>query len=219
MGLRVLMATTVAVLLGLATVGLSEETGKQAKASPPSKEEAVAELTPAQQEYLKQVKHLRTQVRIAQLELELLEVKEAPERDIAAKAEQLYALEGKMHALRVKNADVEQGLRRAFRHERRHRHGRGAGGDDMMPGPGRGRGMGRGGRGIGPRARHRGAGGCDLGPGRDPGMGRGGGRGRGAGRWPGWDVPAEGTPEAGPPGGVIPPPEAPPPPPVEPAPQ
>ncbi len=139
------------------------------------------ELTPDEQAVVDQAQDLRKQVEINRLELRLLELKDAPEQDIAERAEQSYRLQGRLHALRVKHHDVlakvwQHGARRAWR------HGRGRGDRFAGDGPGMtahrgrgmhgaGRGMGRGGRGMGLQ---QGMGHGGRGMGLQQGMGRGG---------------------------------------------
>lgn len=121
------------------------------------------ELTPEEQAFLDRTNELRKEIKITNLELALLEAKDAPEGEIATKAEQLYRLQGQAYALRAKNRDL---ARKLWRHERGDRHRLGMG-----------RGMGR--------RTHRGMGsgmGRGMGHGRHRGMGHGGEPGRGHGR-------------------------------------
>lgn len=145
------------------------------------------ELTPEEQAFLDRTNELRKEIEITNLELALLEAKDAPEGEIATKAEQLYRLQGQAYALRAKNRDL---ARKLWGHERGARPGLGMGrgmGREMHRGmgPGMGRGMGRGshrgmGQGGGPGMGHgrRGArfgmgdGGRGMGPGVGPGQGR-----------------------------------------------
>jgi len=155
-----------AVLLASATVALAE-TKQETKA--PEKPALTAE----QQAAVEQMKDLHKRLRIARLELALAEAKEAPEREIAKKAEDVYRLQGQMHAFRVRHP----GIGRLMRQERGEwRGGRGGG-----EGRGRrgGHGMGRGGRhAMGGRGGRRGMGGRGGGMG---GLWGGEGRGRGMG--------------------------------------
>ena len=143
----------------------------------PAQRPKAPELTAEQKALLDDVQELRKQIRIAELELALLEVKDAPEGQIAAKAEDLYRVRGQMYALRAKHPELAGRL-----HGQRMRHawgrgrglGLGHGGDQPGMGRHRGGGMGRGmGRGMGP----------GMGPGMGGGMGRGrrDGSGRGMG--------------------------------------
>lgn len=200
-------ALTTAVVIGILAISSAVLAAEQADRRIPAagKGEKAIQFTPEQQAFLDQAKELRKQVRIARLELQLAEAKEAPEREIAQKAEGLYSLLGKEHAFRVKNREVAQQLRQRTRQEWRERRGRGAQdelglgrgrgrGGGLGAGPGRGgrqgRGMGRGGRGFG-RGRGAGMGLMPGAGGEQPGMGRrgegrgrdmGGGRGMGRGR-------------------------------------
>ncbi len=180
---RLLLGVLGAVLLASVTVALAEtkETPK-----PP----VAPALTAEQKATLQQMKDLHKRLRIARLELALAEAKEAPEREIAGKAEDMYRLQGEMHAFRAKHPEVG----------RLTRHARGQGGEQGM-GPGCGcggrggemgmsrRGMGGHGRGMG-RHMSPGAGQCcpfaEKGMGADccPGVGpeRGGMMGSGQGR-------------------------------------
>ncbi len=149
------------------------------------------QLTPEQKALLEQAKDLRKQIRIARLELLLAEAKDAPEGEIAARAEHLYALLGRQHAFQVKHRALFRELR--GRMGRRWRHGRG---EAVAPGRrGAGRGIGRG-AGMGWM---QGQGLREQGRGR--GMGGGMGRGRGAGMQRGWRGPIydETAPAPGPP--------------------
>jgi len=133
------------------------------------------ELTPDEQAVVDQAQDLRKQVEINRLELRLLELKDAPEQDIAERAEQGYRLQGRLHALRVKHQDV---LAKVWQHGGRRvwRHGRGRGDRFAGGGPGmrahRGRGMHGAGPGMGRGGRGMGRGGRGMGP--QQGMGRGG---------------------------------------------
>ncbi len=178
-----------ALLIGTVTASMAQQAVKpQPEGMPP-------EMTPEEKAFLDQVQELRQQLRITQLELALLEAKEAPEAQIAEKAEAVYRLEGRLYALHAKNRQMAQGLERE-RPRGARRHGPGVGGGRGM-GPGMGPGMGRGrGRGMG-RGMEEGFGpqgqGLGRGMGRhrghpmEPGMGRGMGRrmGRGEGRYMG----------------------------------
>lgn len=117
---------------------------------------------------------LRKDMQIARLELRILELKGAPEQEIAAKAKDVDRIRDEMRAFVTKNADTLRRLR-----QEQGLWGRGRGGAGMGRGLGRGPGMQRGlGRGFG------------LGPGCDrqmgPGMGRGRGREMRPGLGPGW---------------------------------
>ncbi len=169
------------------------------------------QLTPEQKALLEQAKDLRKQIRIARLELLLAEAKDAPEGEIAARAEHLYALLGRQHAFQVKHRALFRELR--GRMGRRWRHGRGEAVAPGRRGAGRGigRGAGMGRHGMRGRGRGRGAGaGAGMGwmqgqglreQGRGRGMGGGMGRGRGAGMQRGWRGPIydETAPAPGPP--------------------
>jgi len=159
------------VLLASATVALAET--KQDPKAP-----AKPALTAKEQAALQQMKDLDKRLRIARLELALAEAKEAPEREIATKAEGVYRLQGEMHAFRVKHPGIGRLARQERGQWRGGREARGGG-----RGWGRGAGMGRGGRhGMG---------------------GRGGGMagpwaGEGRGRGMGWQMEAgQGCPFAG----------------------
>lgn len=185
---RLAMSGLGVVLLASATVALAET--KQDPKAP-----AKPALTAEEQAELQQMEDLDKRLRIARLELALAEAKEAPEKEIATKAEGVYRLQGEMHAFRVKHPGIGRlmrqeghrwgggpGMGRGGRHGmgergggmgRGGRHGMGGRGGGMAApwaGEGRGRGMGHGqGRGMGLE--------------RDRSMGRGGGmRGRGGGR-------------------------------------
>jgi len=123
-------------------------------------------LTAEQQALVTEAKGLRKQIHIARLELALAEAKEAPEKEIAAKAEHLYRLRGRLHAMMVKHPELRAlaGSPRAG-----WRQGRGCGLGMQGQGPG----MGRGGK----RWGMHGAG---------PGMGRGWQGGPGPGMGQGW---------------------------------
>ncbi len=109
------------------------------------------DFTPEEQAFLDRTKELRKETQITRLELALLEAKDAREGEIAAKAEQLYRLRGRLYALRAKNRDMVQklwrhGMRHQWRQEREARHrwgmGRGMGrGIHQGMGHGMGRGM------------------------------------------------------------------------------
>ncbi len=167
----------VASACGLTAVWLSTAAAQQPPRQRPRVERP--QLTAEQEAVLERGKALQKELRIARLELALLEAKDATEEDIALKAEDVYKLQGRLHALRVKNPEVARELRRYHRREAR-KLGRGRG--DAWGGPGWGRG-----RRFG-RRRGAGAGfGCTPGcPGmgfqRGRGAGAGWGRGGGAGR-------------------------------------
>jgi hypothetical protein len=145
------------------------------------------ELRPEAQAFLDRAGELRKDIEVTRLELSLLEAKDAPEGEIALKAEQMYRLRGELYALRAKNRELAGELWQSER-GRPHR-GRGAGpgmgqgrGRGMGPGMGQGMGQGRG-HGMGPGM------GQGMGQGRGhgmgPGMGQGMGQGRGHGMGPG----------------------------------
>jgi len=147
MGRTMWLVFTAAALLALAaTTVMAQVKGAPARDAAPA-------LTAEQQAVITEAKDLHKQIQIAQLELRLAELKGAPEKDIAAKAEDVYRLRGTLHALIAKHPEIAPAVRGQGR-----RGGRGGG-------IGGGRGMGRMGRGGG--------------MGRGPGMGRGGGMGRG----------------------------------------
>ncbi|UCC68802.1 MAG: hypothetical protein JSV79_02410 [Armatimonadota bacterium] len=143
----------IALLAFGVSAAIAERTGRPASAG----EEL--ELTAEEQAFLDRANELRKEIKITNLELALLEAKDAPEGEIATKAEQLYRLQGQAYALRAKNRDL---ARKLWRHERGDRHRWGMG-----------RGMGRG--------MHRGMG-RGMGHGRHRGMGQWGEPGRGHGR-------------------------------------
>ena len=183
---RLAMSGLGLVLLASATVALAET--KQDPKAP-----AKPALTAEEQAALQQMKDLDKRLRIARLELALAEAKEAPEREIATKAEGVYRLQGEMHAFRVKHPGIGRLARQERGQWRGGREARGGG-----RGWGRGAGMGRGGRhGMGGR-------GGGMGRGGRRGMGgRGGGMagpwaGEGRGREMGWQMEAgQGCPFAG----------------------
>jgi len=154
----------VAVIAALAVAVTVAAAGRAERPAP-----TAPELTPEQKALVTEAKDLAKQIRIAQLELALAEAKDEPEGRIAEKAENLYRLRGKLHALSVKHPEVA----RALVQERGGRGWRG------LRGPGGGRGR-RGGLGMMGRGGMRG-----LGMGRGPGRGMGLGRGRGQGMVPG----------------------------------
>lgn len=172
------------------------------------------ELTPEEQAVVDQAQDLRKQIEINRLELRLLELKDAPEQDIAERAEQGYRLQGRLHALRVKYRDVlakvwQHGGRRAWRHGRARGDRFAGGGPGMrahrgqgMHGPGPG--MGRGGHGVGRGGRNMGRGGRGMGL--QQGMGRrmGPGMHRGMGFGPDAGVGLEMEPGMGPAAGLEP---------------
>jgi len=136
-------------------------------------------LGPEQQALVDETRDLGQRIRIARLELRLAEAKGASEKEIAAKAEQLYRLQGKLHGLFAKHPE----LRAMMRHRTRHAW-RGA--DGLRPG---GPGMGRMRRGMGTRAR-----GCTCPLGRGTGRRMGHGWGWGGGQLlnPAWRGGGEG---------------------------
>lgn len=140
------------------------------------------ELTAEEKATLERAGALQKDIRITRLELALMEAKEAPESTIATKAEELYRLQGTMHALRAKHPALMLKVRReAQRQVWRHRHMRGRGGAGLEWGPqspGRWMGPGR-----GPAMRQQGppAMGPGVGQGRGHGMMREFGRGVGEG--------------------------------------
>ena len=118
----------------------------------------IPELTADERAVVEQARALQKDIRIARLELALAEAKEAPESEIAGKAENVYRLQGKAHALRAKHRELFGKLQR-----QRARRGPGMGfgrGQQMGPqgrrvGPGMGHGMRRGmGQGVGPQMGH-----------------------------------------------------------------
>ncbi len=174
----------VASACGLTLVWLGVAAAQQP--APPRPRVERPELTAEQQAALERGKILEKELKIARLELALLEAKDATEEDIALKAEDVYRLQGRLHALRVKNPEVARELRRYHRREAR-KLGRGRG--DAWGGPGWGRGR-RLGRRQGPGAGFGCTPGCpgmgfQRGRGGGPGWGRGAGGGRGRGGGPG----------------------------------
>lgn len=168
----IVAAVAVLALLASLAVGTTEKPAPAAADRPAVEKK----LSPEQEASLAQLNDLRKQLRIAKLELRLLEAKEAPEKEIAAKAEQVYRLQGQLHAFVAKHRELG-GLRTG--------RGRGLGaGPGGRMGLGRGLGMGRGLRGQG-MGRSRGMMGQGMGPGRglgargERGMGMGQGMGRG----------------------------------------
>jgi hypothetical protein len=167
------VAMACALTLLWVTVSVAEKPARQRPRERPRVERPA--LTAEQEAVLDRGKQMQKDLRIVGLELALLEAKEAPEEDIALKAEDLYRLHGKLHALRVKNPEVARELRRLGRQEGRKL--------------GLGRGRGHGGRGWGYGRAHgdrgRGYGRCHCahgwGSGKQFGMGHGrvGGSGRG----------------------------------------
>ena len=149
-----------------------EQTREQAK------EPRKPELTEEDKAALRQSQDLQKALKIARLELALAEAKEAPQREIAGKAESVYRLQGELHALLVKHPVVA-------RHQWREGAGR-----QWRRGQGWGRGEGRGSahEGMGRHGRRgmgRGGGmdhGMGMGRGRGMGQGMGMGQGRGMGR-------------------------------------
>lgn len=119
------------MLLASAAAGLAQTKEGQAPDRPA--------LTAEEQAAVKEFGELHKRLRIARLELALAEAKEAPEQEIATKAEDVYRLQGEMHAFRVKHPGIG---RLARREGAGWREGRGRG----ESGWGRGQGMGRGGR-------------------------------------------------------------------------
>jgi hypothetical protein len=164
------LLVAVALIAGAVAAETANAAGGTAAASPAGS--AGKQLTPEQQAVLDQAKDLGKQVRIAQLELRLAELKEEPEGRIAEKAEQLYRLQGRLHALMVKHPEVARALGR----ERARQEWAGPGGG----GPGR-RG---GGLGLMGRGGIRGMSGLGRAWGDGQAMGRGrGGLGRALGAW------------------------------------
>jgi hypothetical protein len=151
----------------------ARQQGRTAEKAAPARE-----LTEDEKAFLERARQLRKDQQIARLELALAEAKEAPERDIAAKAEQLYRLQGEQRAFMAKHRELARGLRQHMAQNRwQHRRGMGGGRHQGWGGPGMGRDRGArgmhqawGGTGMG-RAR----GGQDMGPASaEPGAGRGG---------------------------------------------
>ncbi len=147
---KVMLMVVAALLVCAVTAALG------ARPDEPARGLEGVKLSPEEQAFLDRAKELHKGIRIAGLELALMEAKDAPEDQIASKAEELYRAQGKLYALRAKNRDM---ARKLWRHGPGHQWGHG---------PGR-----RGGRGLGP--------GWD-----GPGMGRHGRRGMGRGMGPGW---------------------------------
>jgi hypothetical protein len=135
----ILMAAALAAGAGAALAELQPETAQPARAP---------KLTPEEKAVVERAEALRKETRITRLELALMEAKEAPEGTIATKAEELYRLQGRMHALRAKHPELMRELRRHVgRQVWRHRQadGRGGAGPAWGPqGPGRWMGAGRG---------------------------------------------------------------------------
>lgn len=135
-----------------------------------------AALTAEQEVAVEEARELARQLEVARLELRLLELRQAPEAEIAAKAEEVFRLRGRLHALRgtrpegVRGQALGRGPGRIVR-------------EFAGPGAGRGRGAGAQGwrRGAGPGAPEPGFG-ARLRGGPHPGFGRG----PGAGREPTW---------------------------------
>jgi hypothetical protein len=170
-----MLMATLAVATTLATAARGQP-GREAQPAPPK----AAGLSEEEQRSVDRAGELRKQLRITRLELLLLEAKEASEEEIAAKAEHLYRLQGKLHALRAKHPGLAQKLRPRARQQARGagpgRRGDGWWGPGMGRGPTFGPGMGRGGplhkggRGMGPGLwqRQGGGPGPGMGPGRRP---------------------------------------------------
>ncbi len=171
----------IAFLVGVAGAAMAQDpaTASGTKGS--------AGLTPEQQALVTQASDLGKQVRIAQLELRLAEAKEASESEIAAKAENVYRLRAKLHALAVKHPELAlRGAGRGEGHGWRHGRagGRGCGGPAMGRGQGGGHAWGGASMGRG-RGEGRAWGGPAMGGGRGMGHGPGsgwGGRGESMGR-------------------------------------
>ena len=196
-----------ALLIALATGLAAAHPGERAEQA-----DRTPQLTAEETAALEQVRDLRQEIYINQLELQLLVAREASEDAIAAQAENMYRLQGRMYAVVATTPALRDRLQQA-RHRRAWRHGQGEGmggglGPGVGPGMGRGRGAGMGaGRGLGMGRGHgmgldggrgmdrhrmrRGqgqgiGGGWGFGPGAGmeagPGEGRGGGQGMGRGR-------------------------------------
>ncbi len=187
---RAATATMVAAAMALLASALMAQERQAEPARPAAERQTAPQLTPEQQAFVDQEKELRKQILIARLELQLAEAKEAPEPEIAAKAERFYSLMGTHHAFLVKNRGVAQQVRQRARQEWQRRRGGGAQGElGLRRGPRGGRGMNQSGRGgPGPRGqRGMGWGGgqglSDQGQGRVRGMGGRGGPGSREQQW------------------------------------
>jgi len=218
---RAAMATVVAAAMALLGSALMAQERPGRPVRPAVEGQPAPQLTPEQQAFVDQEKELRKQILIARLELQLAEAKEAPQREIADKAERFYSLMGTQHAFLAKNREVAEQVRQRARQERQRRRGLGADGQPgLQRGPGRGTGQGgRGGPGFGgERGRRHGmgrGGGAGMGwglsdQGRGEGRGMGGRRGMGgkgevgAGRGRGWHGRQwETSPEQAPPGAEV----------------
>lgn len=171
-----------ALLIALATGLAAAQPGERAEQA-----DRTPQLTAEQTAALEQVRELRREIDINQLELQLLVAREASEDAIAAQAENLYRLQGRMYAVVATTPALRDSLLQA-RHRRAWRHGQGQGqgigrgghGGGMGAGMGRGRGLGMGrGHGMGfdgGRGMH------GMGHGQVQGMGRGQGQGLGHGQ-------------------------------------
>jgi hypothetical protein len=186
------MKRTLTPLLIIALLATAVGTAlAQARPAPP--DEPVLQLTEQEAAALRQAQDLQKELEIARLELALAQAKDLPEGEIADRAERVYSLQGRLHALHAKNPELAA---KVWRHQRQQRWrdrdgmGRGMGGGrgHGRRGMGHGRGMG-GGRGHGRRGMGHGRG---MGGGRghgpygmgvpDPdGWGRGSGMGHGRG--------------------------------------
>lgn len=161
---------SIVTALGLALLAASLASAQEV--TQPRRQRAAPELTEEQKAQLERFRELHKDARIARLELALLEAKDAPEEEIALKAEENYRLQGRLHAFRVKHPELTRHMER-----QRMRRARG-----LARGLARGQGHGWGGRGMG-RGRQRGRGtGLGLGLGPMRGEGHMGGRGHMRGR-------------------------------------
>ena len=177
-----------ALLIALATGLAAAHPGERAEQA-----DRTPQLTAEETAALEQVRDLRQEIHINQLELQLLVAREASEDAIAAQAENMYRLQGRMYAVVATTPALKDSLQQA-RHRLAWRHGQGQGqglgrghGGGMGPGMGRGRGLGMGARGEFGMGRGHGMS-CDdecsmhgMGHGEGQGMGRGQGLGHGQG--------------------------------------
>jgi len=135
-----------------------------------------AALTAEQEAAVEEARELARQLEVARLELRLLELRQAPEAEIAAKAEDVFRLQGRLYALRGSRLEGVRG--QALGRGRGARH---AGMGREFAGRARGAGAQGWRRGAGPGAPEPGFG-ARLRGGPGPGFGRG----PGAGREPTW---------------------------------
>lgn len=215
---RLLIGLAIGMLMMTSAAVAAERTGGPPRGDRERARGRSVQLTPEQKELLERAKDLRKQIRIARLELQLAEAQDAPEGEIAARAERLYALLGRQHAFQVKNRGIFRQVRGQMGRRWQHRRGQAVAPGRRGAGRGMGRGMGHGGAGMGWQGMrgqgwdqgpglHRGAGprwgrdaGAGLGmgwqrgqgmrgQGQGRGMGGGMGRGRGAGMYRNWEEP------------------------------